>query len=75
MVGVLGLLTGWVLLLPALVTVYLLLGGQPFPLIWPIVTIAGSVPVLGFSTIAGIVVIFLSVRRLARRPEPLAPPH
>jgi len=53
----------------------LLLGGQPFPLIWPIVTIAGSVPVLGFSTIAGIVVIFLSVRRLARRPEPLAPPH
>lgn len=75
MLGILGLLTGWVLLLPALVTVYLMLGGQPFPLIWPIVMFAASLPMLAFSTIAGMVVIFFSVRSLTRRAEPLAPPR
>jgi hypothetical protein len=75
MLGILGLLTGWMLLLPALVVVYLQLGGQPFPLIWPIVTFAASVPMLAFSTIAGIVTIFFSVRSLTRRAEPLSPPR
>ena len=75
MLGVLGLLTGWVLLVPALVTLYLWLGGPPFRFLWPVVTFAGSVPMLGFSTIAGIALIVFSVRSLTRGPEPLAPPH
>ena len=75
MLGVLGLLTGWVLLTPALVVIYLQLGGPPFRLLWPIITFAASVPMLGFSTIAGIVLIFFSLRSLTRRPEPLAPPR
>jgi hypothetical protein len=75
MLGVLGLLTGWVLLVPALVTLYLWLGGAPFRFLWPIMSFAASVPMLGFSTIAGIALIFFSVRSLTRRPEPLMPPR
>jgi hypothetical protein len=75
MLGVLGLLTGWVLLLPALVVIYLRLGGYPFPVLWPVITFAASVPMLGFSTLAGIVLIVFSVRSLTRRPEPLMPPR
>ena len=73
--GVLGLLTGWVLLLPAFVVIYLQLGGPPFGVLWPIIHIASSVPMLGFSTIAGIAVFFFSIRSLTRRPEPLMPPR
>lgn len=75
MLGILGLLTGWVLLIPALVVVYLRLGGQPFPVLWPIITFAASVPMLGLSTIAGVTLIVLSVRTLTRPAEPLAPPR
>jgi hypothetical protein len=75
MLGVLGLLTGWVLLIPAFVVLYLQLGGPPFRFLWPIITFAASVPMLGFSTIAGIVLIFFSIRSLTRRPEPLMPPR
>jgi hypothetical protein len=75
MLGVLGLLTGWVLLIPLLVVIYLQLGGPPFRFLWPIITFAASVPMLGFSTIAGIVLIAFSVRSLTRRPEPLMPPR
>ena len=75
MLGVLGLLTGWALLLPALVVVYLQLGGRPFPILWPIIHIAASVPLLAFSTIVGIALIFFSIRALTRRPEPLMPPR
>ena len=75
MLGILGLLTGWVLLVPAFVTLYLWLGGPPFRVLWPVITFAASVPMLGFSTIAGIVLIFFSVRSLTRRPEPLTPPR
>jgi hypothetical protein len=75
MLGVLGLLTGWVLLIPAFVVLYLQLGGPAFRFLWPIITFAASVPMLGFSTIAGIVLIFFSIRSLTRRPEPLMPPR
>jgi hypothetical protein len=75
MLGVLGLLTGWALLIPALAVIYLRLGGYPFPVLWPIITFAASVPMLGFSTVAGIVLIVFSIRSLTRRPEPLMPPR
>jgi len=75
MLGVLGLLTGWLMLVPALVVIYLQLGGPPFRFLWPVITFAGSVPMLGFSTIAGLALIFFSIRSLTRRPEPLMPPR
>ncbi|MGH6949727.1 MAG: hypothetical protein ACREH4_02570 [Vitreimonas sp.] len=67
--GVLGLLTGWALLMPALVVLYLHLGG-PFQL-WmtPFIGIAVSVPMLGFLTLAGIAVMGLSLRQLSRKPD------
>ena len=73
--GILGLLTGWVLLLPLLVMIYLQLGGPPFPILWPFAHIAASVPMLGFSTFAGIAVIFFSIRSLTRPEDPLTPPR
>ena len=73
--GVLGLLTGWVLVLPAFVVIYLQLGGPPFPILWPIIHIAASVPLLAFATGLGVAVIFFSIRSLTRRPEPLMPPR
>ena len=75
MLGVLGLFTGWVLLIPLLVVFYLQLGGPPFRFLWPIITFAASVPMLGFSTITGIVLIVFSVRSLTRGAEPLMPPR
>jgi len=75
MLGVLGLVTGWVLLIPALVVIYLRLGGPPVPGLWPIITFAASVPMLAFSTIAGIALVVFSVRSLTRPPEPLSPPR
>jgi hypothetical protein len=73
--GVLGLLTAWVLLIPALVVIYLQLGGPPFRFLWPVITFAASAPMLGLFTIAGIVLIVFSVRSLTRGSEPLAPPR
>jgi hypothetical protein len=64
-----------VLLIPALAVIYLNLGGYPFPVLWPIITFAASVPMLGFSTVAGIVLIVFSIRSLTRRPERLMPPR
>jgi hypothetical protein len=75
MLGVLGLLTGWVLLIPAFVVLYLQLGGPPFRILWPVITFAASVPMLGFSTIGGIALIVFSLRSLMRRPDPLMPPR
>jgi len=75
MLGVLGLLTGWLLLVPAIVVIYVRLGGPIFRELWPIITFAASVPMLAFSTIAGLALIVLSIRKLTRREEPLAPPR
>ena len=75
MLGVLGLMTGWALLLPAFVAIYLQLGGRPFGILWPIIHMASSAPLLAFSTIAGAAVIFFSIRSLTRRSEPLMPPR
>jgi hypothetical protein len=73
MLGILGLLTGWLLLIPAFVLIYLQFGGPPLRFLWPVMSFASSVPMLGFSTIAGLALIFFSIRSLTRRPEPLMP--
>lgn len=67
--GVLGLLTGWALLGPALIVVWLRLGGGFYSWMAPFVGIAASVPMLGFFTLGGIAVMALSVRQLSRKPD------
>lgn len=67
--GVLGLLTGWVLLAPALLVLFLRLGGPYHPWMAPVLGLAVSAPVLGFLTLGGLALIALSVRRLARGPD------
>jgi hypothetical protein len=67
--GVLGLLTGWVLLTPSLVVIYLQFGGGYHPLMTPFLGVAASLPLLLFLTLAGFTLIALSVRRLSRPPE------
>ena len=66
MMPLLGLLTGWVMLSPLLLVIYFRLGGPFFPWMAPIASIAMSIPMLGFFTIAGFVLIFFSVRAYAR---------
>jgi len=63
---VLGLLTGWVLLAPLALVIFLRLGGQYQDWMAPAAGIAVSVPMLGFFTFAGIVLIGLCVRGLSR---------
>ena len=63
---VLGLLTGWLLLAPLALVIFLRLGGQYQDWMAPASGIAVSVPMLGFFTLAGIVLIGLSVRSLSR---------
>lgn len=61
-----GLLTGWVLLAPLARVLYLHLGGPHLPWMAPAAGIAVSAPMLGFFTLAGIAMIFFSVRGLSR---------
>jgi hypothetical protein len=75
MLGVLGLLTGWVLISPALIVLYLQLGLPYQTWMAPFAGIAMSVPMLGFSTVGGIAMIVWSVIQLTRREDDLAPPH
>jgi hypothetical protein len=65
--GVLGLLTGWALLTPALLTAYLGLGGGYYPWMAAFLGIAASVPMLAFFTLGGVAVIALSVRGLSHK--------
>lgn len=66
MVGVLGLLTGWALLMPALVALAVTLGVPYFGWMSFFLGIAASFPMLVFSTVGGVVMIFFSVRALSR---------
>ncbi len=66
MVGVLGLLTGWALLMPALLAIYATLGFPYFRWMSFFLGIAASFPMLVFSTLAGLFMIFISVRNLTR---------
>lgn len=75
MLPILGLLTGWAMLIPVLVVIYLRLGGPLYSWMWPIVTFAASAPIVAFSTTVGVTLIFLSGRKLTHRDEPLAPPR
>ena len=67
--GVLGLLTGWALLMPALIVLWLRLGLPYMSWMAPFVGVAASVPMLGFFTLGGIAVMALSVRQLSRKPD------
>jgi hypothetical protein len=67
--GVLGLLTGWALLMPALLVLFLRLGGPYHPIMAPFLGIAVSLPLLGFATLGGLALIAVSVRRLSRNPD------
>jgi len=75
MLGILGLLTGWILLTPILVVFWLRLGLPYMEWMAPFGGIAISVPMLAFSTLAGIALIARSVRSLAQRDDDLAPPR
>lgn len=66
MVGILGLLTGWALLMPALLAVYIALGLPYFRWMSFFLGIAGSFPLFVLSTLAGLFMIFISVRNLTR---------
>lgn len=63
---VLGLLTGWVLLAPLVLVIYLRLRGVYQDWMAPAAGIAISVPMLGAFSVAGVALIALSVRGLAR---------
>jgi hypothetical protein len=73
MLGVLGLLTGWALLTPLIILIYLRLGGPYFRWMEAIGGIATSVPMLGFCTIGGIVMMIWSVGELTRREDDIEP--
>ncbi len=66
MLGVLGLLTGWALLIPGAVVLWIGLGGKPMAWMGPFLDIAASAPTLGFCTIGGLAAIAWSVARLSR---------
>lgn len=65
MLGVLGLLTGWALLMP-LVVLLLTLVGVRMDWMIPFLGIAASAPMLGFCTAGGIGLIAWSVGNLAK---------
>lgn len=69
MVGVLGLLTGWALLMPALLVAYVSLGFPYFTWMSFFLGIAASFPLFVLSTLGGLVMIGLSVRNLSRPPD------
>ncbi len=66
MLGILGLLTGWALLAPAGLLLWVRLGGQGALWMRPFLDIAASAPTLGFCTIGGLAVIGWSVVQLSR---------
>lgn len=66
MVGVLGLLTGWALLLPGIILIYVSLGLPYFRWMSFFLGIAASFPLLALMSIAGIAMIAFSVRGLTR---------
>lgn len=67
MLGVLGLLTGWLLLMPAALLLYMTLGGPYQDWMGFFLGIAASLPMLVFLTLAGLFVLLLSARQLARQ--------
>ncbi|MBY0568006.1 MAG: hypothetical protein K2P70_11865 [Hyphomonadaceae bacterium] len=73
--GVLGLLSGWALLMPLVVVILLWAGVPPMDWMEPFAGIAVSVPMLAFCSVGGLVLIGLSVRSLARREDDLALPR
>lgn len=66
MVGVLGLLTGWALLMPGIILVYVSLGLPYFRWMSFFLGIAASFPLLALMTIVGFTMIAFSVRALSR---------
>ena len=66
MVGVLGLLTGWALLMPGIMVLYVGLGFPYFRWMSFFLGIAASFPLLALMTITGFVMIGFSVRSLSR---------
>jgi hypothetical protein len=64
--GVLALLTGWVLLTPGVLVVWVLLGGGVSAWMVPFLGIAASAPMLGFCTIGGLAAIAWGIVQLAR---------
>ncbi|MEQ1617710.1 MAG: hypothetical protein ABL883_05125 [Terricaulis sp.] len=66
MLGVLGLITGWALLTPAALFLWVRFGGQTAPWMRPFLDIAASAPTLGFCTIGGLAAIAWSVGQLSR---------
>jgi hypothetical protein len=69
MVGILGLLTGWALLMPAFLMLFLSFGGPYQRWMSFFLGISASIPMLAFMTIGGLVVIAFSVRQLAKRAD------
>jgi hypothetical protein len=67
MVGILGLLTGWALLMPAFFVIWVSLGLPYFRWMNFFLGIASSVPMLAVATVAGLVMCALSVRSFARQ--------
>ncbi|MBN8606978.1 MAG: hypothetical protein J0L81_08685 [Caulobacterales bacterium] len=69
MLGIVGLLTGWALLCPLLVAIYLRLGFPYMAWMAPLAGIAVSLPMLAFMTIAGLIMIAWSVGKLTTRED------
>ena len=66
MVGVLGLLTGWALLMPGILVLWVSIGLPYFRWMSFFLGIAASFPLLALMTIVGLVMIGFSVRSLTR---------
>jgi len=66
MVGVLGLLTGWALLMPGILVLYMQLGFPYARWMSFFLGIAVSFPLLVLCTLCGMAMIFFSVRSLTR---------
>lgn len=70
MLGVLGLLTGWALLIPLLLAIFIRIGGPYMTWMAPFLGVATSFPLLCIFTVGGIAMFFWGVRQLARDAEP-----
>jgi hypothetical protein len=71
MLGVLALLTGWALLLPLILVIFVRLGGPYAHWMSIFIGIAASAPLFAFSCIGGVAMIVVGVRQLAQGSEPL----
>lgn len=67
MLGVLAFLTGWAMLLPAVLLLYLQSGGAYGLWMAPFLGLAESAPMFAFSTIGGLAMLALSARQFLRR--------